>query len=508
MMGQEKDKQGQLFYPSISFEARIPSDHLLRKISKEIDFNFVYELVKDTYGSKGNISVPPPVILKMMLLLVLYNIPSERELMRSIPLRIDWLWFLGYDLDDEIPNHSVLSKARRRWGVKVFKILFERIVFQCAKAGLVDGEKLFMDSSLVAANASNNSIVNTQQLEQLYLELETRLRKSSFYSLKTLSDEEKDKDKKKAEKSDISVNKKYSSKTDPDASVIRKGKGKPKLQYQIHRGIDERCGVITATKATKGEVNEAHLLPDLVLEHQKNTEQTIETVVADKKYGTINNYLYCHENGINAHIKPLEQSQKNTGRQKGIISRDEFIYNRDTDTFTCPAGHELVRKKYKNTRNHYEYQASKVVCANCSIRSECTRSKTGRTIKRHESQDVLDVMFERAYRLGSLSDIKKRQSFMEGNFAQGVKYGYKRSRWRGLWRNQIQEYLTASIQNMMILVRNKPYNICGARKRPDLYTYFLKMERKSRVFMDILKNIVMNIGNIFPIRIFQVEFVK
>ena len=97
---------------------------------------------------------------------------------------------------------------------------------------------------------------------------------------------------------------------------------------------------------------------------------------------------------------------------------------------------------------------------------------------------------------------------MEGNFAQGVKYGYKRSRWRGLWRNQIQEYLTASIQNMMILVRNKPYNICGARKRPDLYTYFLKMERKSRVFMDILKNIVMNIGNIFPIRIFQVEFVK
>lgn len=505
MMGQEEDKQSQLFYPGFSFEVRIPSDHILRKISREIDFNFAYDIVKDTYGHKGNVSVPPPLLLKMMLLLILYNIPSERELMRSIPLRIDWLWFLGYDLDDEIPNHSVLSKARKRWGIKVFKDLFERIVFQCVKAGLVDGEKLFMDSSLVAANASNNSIVNKEQLDQHYLELESRLSETSCYSLSKSSDEEKDKDKKNPDNSRGGVNKKYQSTTDPDASVVRRSKGKAKLQFQIHRGVDERSGVITATKATKGEVNEAHLLPNLVLDHQKNTEQTLETVVADKKYGTIDNYLYCHENGVNAHIKPLEQSQKNTGRQKGIISRDEFIYNRDTDTFTCPAGEKLVRKKFKNSRNHYEYQASKVVCAKCSMRSECTRSMTGRTIKRHESQDALDLMYERAYSLGSLSDIKKRQSFMEGNFAQGVKYGYKRSRWRGLWRVEIQEYLTASIQNIMILVRNKPYNICGARKRPDIYAYFFKMGSKSRFFIGVFENIVKNIGYFLGNRMFQVK---
>jgi len=61
---------------------------------------------------------------------------------------------LDYDLDSEIPNHSVLSKARNRWGVEAFQRFFERIVWQCVEAGLVDGSKIFMDSSLVQADAS------------------------------------------------------------------------------------------------------------------------------------------------------------------------------------------------------------------------------------------------------------------------------------------------------------------------------------------------------------------
>jgi hypothetical protein len=59
--------------------------------------------------------------------------------MDTIPLRLDWLWFLGYDLDSEVPNHSVLSKARARWGVEAFRSFFERVVWQCVEAGLVDG---------------------------------------------------------------------------------------------------------------------------------------------------------------------------------------------------------------------------------------------------------------------------------------------------------------------------------------------------------------------------------
>ena len=110
------------------------------------------------YGANGNESVDPAVILKMMFLLFFENVASERELMRVIPERLDYLWFLGYGLDEVIPDHSVLSKARTRWGRDVFEKFFVRTVGQCVGAGLVDGTKLHVDSSLNAAHAACDSV--------------------------------------------------------------------------------------------------------------------------------------------------------------------------------------------------------------------------------------------------------------------------------------------------------------------------------------------------------------
>ena len=134
MMGKQQIPQRSLFHYGINIDKRVRSNHPLRKVSELIDFDFIYQEVNECYGHNGNVSVPPPVILKLMLLLIFYNIRSERELMDTIAERIDWLWFLGYDLDSEIPNHSVLSKARKKWGAEVFKGFFERIVIQCVKA--------------------------------------------------------------------------------------------------------------------------------------------------------------------------------------------------------------------------------------------------------------------------------------------------------------------------------------------------------------------------------------
>jgi transposase len=93
-MGRKTEVQNKLFYETINLDDRIRKDHILRKIAQRIDFDFIYKEVRDTYGNNGNVSVPPPMILKMILLLVLYNVRSERELMDTIPERLDWLWFL------------------------------------------------------------------------------------------------------------------------------------------------------------------------------------------------------------------------------------------------------------------------------------------------------------------------------------------------------------------------------------------------------------------------------
>jgi transposase len=448
MMSRQKKVQSKLFYTDINLEQRVRKDHILRKVKSHIDFDFIYNEVKDTYGYNGHESVAPPVILKMMLLLVFYNVRSERELVQTIAERLDWLWFLDYDLDDHIPNHSVLSKARARWGVAAFKSFFERIVLQCQQAGLINGNKLFMDSSIVQANASNNSVVNNESLKRYlnksYQILESRLEKEKATDSKNQCN---------VTKSGI-ANKKHISTTDPDASVTRRGKGRSKLEYQVHRAVDGENEIITTTEVTPGEVHEAHRMQSLIQGHEKNTAATVETVVADSKYGTLDNYLACKDRDIKAHIPSLEQHQKGTGRQKGIFGRQMFIYDYANDIFICPAGQTLKKRKYRKKRKHFEYSATAKICNNCRLKSKCTRSKSGRTLKRHARQDDIDLMLTQSICAESKCDIKTRQHLMERSFARSTRYGYKRARWRRLWRVQIQEYLTASIQNIMVLLGN------------------------------------------------------
>jgi len=264
MMGRDKPPQRSLFYTGINLDKRVRAEHVLRKVAGLVDFDFVYGEVKESYGYNGNVSVAPPMILKLMLLLVFYNVRSERELMATLPERLDWLWFLGLDLDSEIPNHSVLSKARKRWGVELFRSFFERIVWQCVENGLVDGSKLFCDSSLVQADASCNSIVDTQGLKRYlnpaYRELEKRLEQEGKANNPR---EDKDNSGDDPPRQNV-VNQRFVSTTDPEASVVRKGQGKAKLHYQTHRGIDGAYGVITATVVGPGDQNEAHRLRDLL----------------------------------------------------------------------------------------------------------------------------------------------------------------------------------------------------------------------------------------------------
>ena len=116
--------QESLFSYHVNLEQRVRPEHPLRKIAATIDFTFVRQEVADCYGANGHVGVDPVILLKMMFLLFYDNVPSERELMAVIPERLDYLWFLGYGLDDSIPNHSVLSKARQRWGQEVFAEVF------------------------------------------------------------------------------------------------------------------------------------------------------------------------------------------------------------------------------------------------------------------------------------------------------------------------------------------------------------------------------------------------
>jgi transposase len=434
MMGRQQPSQAQLFYAGFDLEGRVRADHPLRAVAQRVDFDFSYQAVADKYGDNGNVSIPPPVILKLMLLLTLYNVRSERELMATLPERLDWLWFLGYELDSAIPNHSVLSKARRRWGVAPFKAFFERIVWACVQAGLVDGSKIFVDSSLIEANAANGSIMDRYslkaQLSARYAELERRLSEFGEAELAQRG----------------TVNQRYISLTDPEAAIL--GRGRLELGYQTHRAVDARTEVITATEVTRGDLNEAHRLLALWQAHAHNTERVAATVVADSKYGTIENFLACHDRGIAAHMPDLKRT-----KARAIFPDSEFIYDSSNDTYRCPAGQTLKRKSLHSNRDSVDYAASKKTCSACPLRAQCTRSKSARYIKRHLRQDALDAMRAASRSAQARRDIRTRQHLIERSFARAKRFAFDRARWRGRWRVSIQEYLTAAIQNIEVLLR-------------------------------------------------------
>src|SRR3990172_12854244 len=139
MMG-HRSKRFKLFTET-NLEALLPGDNFYRRLEEKLDLSFVRDLVRDRYEALGRPSIDPVVFFKLQLIGFFEGITSERRLMEMAQLNLAHLWYLGYDLDESLPDHSSLSKIRSRYGLEAFPGFFERIVELCMEAGLVEGEE-------------------------------------------------------------------------------------------------------------------------------------------------------------------------------------------------------------------------------------------------------------------------------------------------------------------------------------------------------------------------------
>jgi transposase len=426
------------YNPHLDLERRVRANHPLRRVAEAVDFTFVRVEVAGCYGRRGRKSADPVIVLKLMFLLFFDDVSSERELMSMLPERLDYLWFLGYGLKDKMLDHSVLSKARRRWGKEVFKKLFIRTLEQCIAAGLVSGDKLHVDSSLIRADASKNSVIKSCP------ELIAAYAAAYEAAEKKLNDPG---DRPCFEP----INDRMISTTDPDTSLVNKDGLGSHPAYHHHRAIDDAHGVITAVETTSGSIAENKKLMDLVQAHEQNTGSTPAVVIADHKYGTAQNYVACHQKGLVTH---LGDAKAKAAKAEGIFPESQFQYQAQDDTFVCPGQQTLRRRRFIRRQRVWEYAADKGVCQNCPLRAPCTRSQTGRTLSRHEHAEILEQCRTQAHSSAAKCNRGRRQYLMEGSFADAANnHGFKRSRWRRLWRQQIQDYLIAAIQNIRILLR-------------------------------------------------------
>lgn len=152
-------------YTSFSLEDLVPADNFYRQVERCIDLSFVRDLVRHLYADFGRPSVDPVVFFKLQLIAFFEGIRSERLLMETVSLNLAHRWFIGYDLDEIVPDHSSLSKIRERYGMEVFQKFFEHIVGLCVEAGLVWGEELYFDSTKVDANAAISGMIDRTQYE-------------------------------------------------------------------------------------------------------------------------------------------------------------------------------------------------------------------------------------------------------------------------------------------------------------------------------------------------------
>jgi transposase len=455
MIGPIQQSETKLFHYGVNLEKRIRTNHPLRAVKRAVNFGFVRPKVSGFYGKEGHQSEDPIVLMKMMLLLFFDNVSSERELMRIIPERLDYLWFLDFDLDDEIPHHSVLSKARKLWGGAIFEELFVETVRQCVEAGLVEGSKLHMDGSLVEANASKKSVTHgpaglVEQLRGVYRREAGKLDHPPEGEL--------------PEGGGKSVKRCSVSKTDVDAAMARKSATDPaRPRYKNHRGIDDYCGVITAVETTPGSQMEPQKLMALVEQHERNTGCPVKTVIADAQYGTNENFAACQERKIRSHMKDYRATQTNDSAKRGIFQQTDFHYDAETETYLCPAG-ERLKPTGRIDRGFQVFVSDRKVCQQCWLRTQCTKSKRQvRTLKRHVAHDAIERARLESHSGFARQDRKRRHHLMERSFADAAnRHGFKRARWRRLHNQRIQDLLIAACQNIRILIGSSRSPVAAA----------------------------------------------
>ena len=215
--------------------------------------------------------------------------------------------------------------------------------------------------------------------------------------------------------------------------------------------VDDKMGVITASSSTPGDVDEATQVETLVEQHEANCGENPRAVIADSQYGTVEVMRQLQSRGIRSHMA------LHGGNNSKIFSKTDFRYDPDQDLYICPAGENLYPRRYDERRKATEYKAHKKTCASCHLRADCTTSKNGRTIMRHLGEDLINEAKQQSKSPEAKRDRIRRRYLMEGSFAQGTNlHHFKRSRWRRLHRQRIQDSLICSIQNIKILITHGP----------------------------------------------------
>lgn len=403
-----KDYQEQLFV-GFQLSQHVPKTNFYRRLKEILNLEYIRPITKNYYGRSGQKSIDPVVFFKLNLIAFLENIDSDRRLIEHSSMRMDILYFLGYNIDEPLPWHSTLSRTRQLLPNSVFEEVFNQILTICIEKGLVSGHTQAIDSAPVKANASMDSLelkVPPQELNSFLTKVRAiskgdkeqgplRQAKNDKASddEKTISadkrslQEIKARNKNWSSKQDqrpganskngkYTSNKTHYSPVDPDARIsVKPGKAR-KLNYTSQMAVDTSHHVITHIGAEHADKKDSQCITTIVEKLQNRLSDNgllWRNFVADTGYSSGDMYAYLEQKGITSYIPPH-------GTYKG--GPEGFEYQKEGDYWLCPQGQTIPFKKVfteKNTLKR-EYRAPKATCKGCKLRASCLKKSQEKRI--------------------------------------------------------------------------------------------------------------------------------
>jgi len=437
MIGKQDRGQRTLFIPG-DIEDLVPPDHILKRVDGVLDLSWLRKEVEDTYClDNGRPGIDPEAAVRLMLAGFFQGIVHDRKLMREAQVNIAIRWFAGFQLHEKVPHHSALTRIRQRWGVERFRRIFERTVKACIDANLVSGDTVHVDSTLVRADVSWESLT-IRHADRVVEE-------NSIHDQEDSGNANTPKKLGRPRKHPKQP-KKYS-KTDPDATLSTANKkNRMEPTYKQHTVSDDRAGVIVDVELTTGEVSEGNKLVEVVDRTQATMGRKIERLTADMAYAHPRNYQALEERDIDPVI-PAKQQRTNS---RGVpLSR--FKYDAKNEIVTCPAGKKLHKKGYQ--RNGWNYSTSTAVCQQCPLCQHCVPSTVKhRTVRITDGYEALTRARRR--KLKGWDDetkllYKRHKWRVEGAHGEAkTQHGLRRAVRRGIGNVAIQVYLTAAVMNL------------------------------------------------------------
>ncbi|WP_371362301.1 IS1182 family transposase ISBcl1 [Sporomusa rhizae] len=415
----------------------VPQDHLLRLVDASINFDFIYDEVKDLYSdTTGRPSIDPVVLIKLLVLQILYGITSMRQTISDAQVNLAYRWFLGYGFQEKIPHFSTFGKnyERRFKESDLFEKIFERVLFEAIECGFIKADAVFFDASHIKANANKNKYVKKMAQHRVHkykreLMIEINADRESHGKKPFTDDNDNDSDGTMIEEKEVKE-----STTDPESGMFHKGEKERCFAYTATVAC-ERNNFILGVKTAPGNVHDSQVFTD-VFQDVIEKFNDIKAVVADSGYktpGVCREIMQANKIPVMPYKRPMTK--------EGYFKKYEYVYDEYYDCYICP-NNQVLKYSTTNREGYREYKSNPKICVQCSLRIQCTQSQNfTKVVNRHIWESYVEYAEDVRHTHQGQDLYRRRSQTIERVFADAKeRHGMRYTRYRGL--RKVQHYLT------------------------------------------------------------------